>query len=156
MVKIIMLGIWVSALLSGSVYYFAQNNNEKTVEKSSESVFGGLDYIKLEPITVAIIEERRVKGYIIFEAVYTIKQSDKDRLSIPIEYLLSDLVIGSIHGNPDIDIYRLENFDLEAFQQQILKNINTKLGEKTVYDVLIQKIDFISKEDIRDMQLRRS
>lgn len=155
MVKFLLLGIWVSIFLSGSVYFFAQNNNELPA-KSGENIFGGLDYIKLDPITIAIIEEREIKGYIIFEAVYTIKQSTKEKLSVPIEYLFNDLVIGSIHGNPDIDIYRLEKFDLKAFQKQILQNINDKLGEKTVYDVLIQKIDFISKEDIRDLQLRRS
>jgi len=155
MVKFLLLGIWVSILLSGSVYFFAQNNYDAPA-KSSEKIFGGLDYIKLDPITVTIIEERQVKGYVIFEAVYTIKQSTKGKLSVPLEYLFSDLVIGSIHGNPDIDIYRLEKFDLKAFQKQILQNINDKLGEKTVYDVLIQKIDFISKEDVRDLQLRRS
>ncbi len=155
MVKTLLLGIWVSAILSGSVYYFALNNFEKPAGKS-EGYFGGLDYVKLEPITVAIIDERQIKGYIIFEAVYTIKQSEKDKLSVPIDYLFRDLVIGSIHGNPDIDIYRMEKFDLEAFQDLILQNINKKLRKKTIYDVLVQRIDFISKDDIRDLQLRRS
>jgi len=125
MVKFLLLGIWVSAVLSGSVYYFTQQNMDLPTE-SKKGYFGGLDYIKLEPVTVAIIDENQIKGYIIFEAVYTIQQGDENRLSVPIDYLFRDLIIGSIHGNPDIDIYRMEKFDLKAFQKHVLQSIANK------------------------------
>ncbi len=157
MIKILMVGIWVCLVLAGSAYYFSQTQAEiSQSNKAEKGYFGGLDYVKLDPITVAIIREKSIRGYLIIESVFTIKQREMVELSVPVEYLLRDLIIGSTHANPDIDIFQIEKFDLISFQNQLLKNINDRLGKKTIHDVLIQKIDFISKEDIRDLQLRRS
>ena len=52
--------------------------------------------------------------------------------------------------------FQLEKFDLIKFQKQIVVNLNLSLGKKIVHKVLIQDLDFISKEDVRDLQLRRS
>ena len=157
MFKALFIGIWVASILSGSVYYFgnmqAKSGNSS---KPTASYFGGLDYISLDPMTVVVIRENEVRGYIIVEAVFTIKQSDLPRLSVPMKYLLRDLIIESVHNNPDIDIFRLAKFDLGKFQDQLRTDINVKMGEETVHDILIQKINFISKDDVRDKQLRRS
>ncbi len=157
MMKALFIGVWVASILSGSVYFFGSMQAKS--KNSSEPVaayFGGLDYVSLEPMTVVVIRENEVRGYLILEAVFTIKQSDIPRLSVPVEFLLRDLIIGSVHNNPDIDIFRLEKFNLKKFQTQMLADINLKMGEKTIHDILIQKIDFISKDDVRDKQLRRS
>jgi hypothetical protein len=105
---------------------------------------------------VTIIRDKQIRGYLIIDAVFTIKQSMKDTLSVPIDLLLRDIIISSLHGNSNIDIFRLEKFDLVSFQKTLLEKINKKLGKKVIYDVLIQKIDFLSKDDVRDLQLRRS
>jgi len=157
MIKMILVGIWVVVILSGSTWYFGQSASSAGANgKDPSPYFGGLDYVKLETIVVPAVRDDRVVGYIILDSVYTIKQSKKSSMSVPIEYILQDIIIGSIYGNKDIDFLRLEKLQLADLQKEILVDINKKLGEKIVYDVLIQKIDFMSKEDVRDLQLRRS
>ncbi|MBL4891719.1 MAG: hypothetical protein JKX91_07830, partial [Rhizobiaceae bacterium] len=112
--------------------------------------------IKLETIVVPIVRSSAVQGYLILDSAYTVNIEVASSLTVPIEFVLRDIINGSIYGNSDIDIYRLERFDLEKFQKRVVEDINAKLGKKVVHNVMIQRLDFMTKEEIRDQQLRRS
>lgn len=157
MFKSLFIGIWACAILAGSSWFFiGQPADEKSSPKEPASYFGGLDYVKLDPLTVTIIRNNEIRGYIIVDAVFTVKQSVQAQSSVPIKFILQDSIIESLHGNPSIDVFRLKKFDLPSFQELLVTNMNNKLGKKAIYEVLIQKLDFISKEDIRDLHMRRS
>ena len=155
MIKMIMAGVWAAAVLSGSVWYFGQPVPPPSEEETGE-FFGLLETIKLETIVVPIVRTSAVQGYLILDSAYTINTELASSLTVPIEFVLRDLINGSIFGNSNIDIYRLERFDLEKFQKQVVDDINTKLGKRIVHNVMIQRLDFMTKEEIRDQQLRRS
>jgi len=157
MFKSLFIGIWACVIFAGSSWFFiGQTTNEKASPKKQASYFGGLDYVKLDPLTVTIIRNNEIRGYIIVDAVFTVKQSIQLQSSVPLKYILQDSIIESLHGNSSIDVFRLKKFDLSNFQKLLVTNINTKLGRKAIYEILIQKLDFISKEDIRDLHMRRS
>lgn len=158
MVKTILVGIWVIAVLGGTSWFFANAASQasNTDEGPKAAYFGGLDYIKVDTLVIPSVRENAIHGYFVLDAVYTMKESKKSEVSIPIEYLLKDILTEFIYGNTDIDANRLEKFDKRKFQTEMVAAINEKLGEKVVYEVLIQKFDFISKEEIRDIQIRRS
>ena len=158
MMKMLLAGVWVCVMLSGSIYFLADGGSGEGGRKGDDAngYFSNLHHVKLNPVTVAILRENEIKGYIIVESVFTFAPDVKDRLSVPIEFLLRDAIINAIHGNPDIDIFRIETFDLAAFQKKFLEDINARLGRPTIHDFLVRRIDFISKDDIRDKQLRRS
>ena len=83
------------------------------------------------------------------------KDQSKD-LNIPIEYYARDVIISTVHKDESIDIYRLDKFNYDEFQGKLVANLNDNIGEPIVHNVLIQSIDFITKEDVRDLQLRRN
>ena len=155
MIKTIMAGIWAAAVLSGSVWFFGQPAPPPNEEEMGE-FFGLLETIKLETIVVPIVRSSAVQGYLILDSAYTINTEIASSLTVPIEFVLRDIINGSIYGNPDIDIYRLERFDLDKFQKRVVEDINVKLGKRVVHNVMIQRLDFMTKEEIRDQQLRRS
>ena len=45
--------------------------------------------------------------------------------------------------------------DLDAFRNGIREHVNKRVGEDVLHDVLIEQIDFLSKQDIRDNAIRR-
>lgn len=155
MIKIIFAGVWAAAVLSGSVWFFGQAVPPPSDEEMDE-FFGLLETIKLETIVVPIVRSSAVQGYLILDSAYTVNTEVASSLTVPIEFVLRDIINGSIYGNSDIDIYRLERFDLEKFQKRVVEDINAKLGKKVVHNVMIQRLDFMTKEEIRDQQLRRS
>lgn len=156
MMKMIMAGVWAAAVLSGSVWFFGQPEPAKEAEAEAGAFFGALETIKLETVVVPIVRGSTVQGYLILDSAYSVDKVEASTLSVPIEYILRDIINGSIYGNSDIDINRLERFDLEKFQKTVVDDINTKLGKKVVHNVMVQRLDFMTKEEIRDKQLRRS
>lgn len=159
MFKALFVGIWVAGLLSGSVYLFStapSGEEEKTTVEKVSDYFGGLESINLGGFNVTVIRDNEIKGYLIIDSVLTVKKADMGEASVPLQYLLKDLMITALHNNEDLDIYRLDKFNVKDFQENITMMLNKKLGKEAVKDVLIQQIDYLSKEDIRDLNLRRN
>ena len=157
MFKALFIGVWVIGLLSGSVYFFGSSKSENNAEAGTVAAyFGGLEYIEIGSLNITIIRDNEIKGYLILDPVITIKKVDLEKFSVPLEFLLKDMIITTMHEKNNLDVYRLDKFDVSMFQAKLLEDLNKKLGSETVQDILIQQIDFVSKEDIRDLNLRRN
>lgn len=50
-------------------------------------------------------------------------------------------------GNKTIDISHTQNFDVAAFRADLKKRMNERLGGDYVADVLIEQLDYLSKEE---------
>ena len=49
----------------------------------------------------------------------------------------------------------LETIDLDAFRAAIRDTVNKRVGATLVHEVLIDQVNFLSKDEIRDNWLRR-
>ena len=74
---------------------------------------------------------------------------------MPADALIVDQVYSYIYGNPDLDFVNHETLDLDAFRAGIRSKINEKIGEDLIHEVLVEQVDFLSKEEIRDNTIRR-
>lgn len=149
MFKFILIGVWVSALTLGSsyaamVWQSGQQSNEEKAE-----FFGGLDYVKIPPLSVPIIEKNEIQGYVLTELVFTIDGKKLKQMSVPPDPFLVHDAIRTIYGSKDIDFSRLEDSDIAAVAKTIKTSVNTRFKSELIADVLFQDIKFISVEQIR-------
>ena len=79
-----------------------------------------------------------------------------DDMTKPLELVLNDRIIESLHEDRSIDIFKLDEFDIKAFAERLVTSVNAKMGKDLLKQVLIQDINFVSKEDVRDMLMRKS
>ena len=156
MFKILLVGIWVSGLASGSVYYFFNSTKEQSMSITENATDVNVEHINIGNLNIPMIRNSKIVGYLIMESTLVVDSLQNSDAKIPIKYYANDIIINTVHSDPNLDIYRLEEFDLGIFRRNILNNINVQIGKDTVKNVLIQSINFISKEDVRDLQLRRS
>ena len=156
MIKLLLTGIWGVLLLSGSVYFFGSSTPAKEGEEAKEekSYFGKLETVKLETMSVAVIRKNAVQGYVILDVAFNVDSKKNKEMSVPINFILQNEVNNSFLGNKDLNINRLDTFDADTYQEELANHINEKLGDKIVADVMIQRIDFLSSEDVRDNKLR--
>jgi hypothetical protein len=77
------------------------------------------------------------------------------KLSIPAESLIVDEVYTYLFSNPLVDFSKPESIDLDAFRAAIRDRINLRTETKLVHEVLVEQIDFLSKDEIRDNTIRR-
>lgn len=154
MVKSVFMSLWLMTLLAGSVYFFGSQTPEG--DQAGKNAVLSAQYINMEPITAAIVRSNEVRGYLILEVAFALENGAAEEVATPLELVLRDLVLGHVHADRDLDIFKLEQYDIADLGTRLTEDINAKLGEKIVQDVLVQGVNFVSKEDVRDMLMRRS
>ena len=75
---------------------------------------------------------------------------------MPAEALLTDQVYTYLYANPGIDFTQIETIDLDGFRNNLRDSINKRVGEELIHDVMVEQIDFLSKQEIRDNTIRRA
>ena len=155
MIKFIAAALWICAVTLGAVFYSFQAAGERGVADPPKPMLGGLDYVKTDMISVPLLRDGTIDGYFLTKLVYTIEPEQMKKLSVPAQALMTDQVYSYLYSNPQIDFTKKESIDLDAFRKSIRDTINTRVGVELVHEVLIDQVNFLSKDDIRDNALRR-
>ncbi len=156
MLKLIFVGIWSIGMMTGSAYFFSSYMHSSTSSEEGEVNLDELTNINIDSMSIALIRNNGIIGYLMLSTVIVVDRDMSEYLSIPVKYYARDVIISTVHKNENLDVYRLDKFDYTEFQNEVVTNINATIGKKMVHKMLIQNIDFITKDDVRDLQLRRS
>jgi len=155
MIKFIAAALWICAATLGAVFYSFQAAGEHAATEPPKPMLGGLDYVKTDIISVPLIRDARIDGYFLTKLVYTVEPEQIKKLSVPAQALITDQVYSYLYSNPQIDFTKKESIDLDAFRKSIRDTINSRVGVELVHDVLIDQVNFLSKDEIRDNAIRR-
>ncbi|NGO51725.1 hypothetical protein G6N73_11130 [Mesorhizobium camelthorni] len=153
-IKFIAAAIWICIVTIGAVIYSFQTSGANA-EAKGPALFGGLDYIKTDVISVPILRNARVDGYFLARLVYVVDPAKLKLLTVPVEAILVDEVYSYLYSNPQLDFSANETLDLEIFRAGIRDAINARVQDALIDDILVEQIDFLSKDDIRDNSVRR-
>jgi len=154
-IKFVVAALWICAVTIGAMFYSFQSASAKLDAPPTPPLLGGLDYIKTDIISVPVLHEGHINGYFLARLVYTVKPEDVAKLSVPAEALFVDQVYSYVYGNPDLDFVSHETLDLDVFRDGVRKKINEKVGGELIHDVLVEQVDYLSKDEIRDNTIRR-
>jgi hypothetical protein len=146
--------IAISAALGAG--WFAIQSAADGSDPAKDPHFGGLDYVKLEAFGVPVIHEGQLEGYLLTEIVFTIDAKVKASMSVPAEFLIKEDAFRSIYGEVLVDFDNLDRIDLAATGEAIRTKVNERLGREAIAEVLVQRLDYIPRDDIRDNAARAS
>lgn len=155
MIKFIVATLWVIGVTIGAIFYSFQSAGAKNTVEIPSPLLGGLDYIKTDVLSVPLIRDSAVQGYFITRLVYTVDPEKMKLMSVPPDALITDQVYQYIYSNPQLDFAHHETLDVNAFKTGIRDAINARIEHPLVQEVLVEQIDFLSKEEIRDNTIRR-
>jgi hypothetical protein len=153
LIKFIAAAIWICVVTIGAVIYSFQASGAKS--EAGPALFGGLDYVKTDVISVPILRNSKINGYFLARLVYVVDPAKLKLLSVPAEAILVDEVYSYLYSNPQLDFSANETLDLEAFRAGIRDAINARVQDALIDDILVEQIDFLSKDEIRDNSVRR-
>lgn len=154
MIKFIAAALWICAVTVGAVLYSFQTAAERK-DEAPQPLFGGLDYISTNIISVPLVRDSAVKGYFLTKLVYTVDPSQMAKLSVPANALVADEVYTYLYANPQIDPGRNVQPDLNQFRAAVRDAINARLGITFVHEVLVEQMNFLSQDEVRDNAIRR-
>lgn len=150
MIKTLGVGLWVCAVTLGSGYAAVTWKAGRTSEPAAEKFFGGLDYIKTKMISVPIIIDGAVQGYVVAQLVFTIDASLLKKLSVKPDVFLVDEAIRTIYAGGGVDFRQMKKHDLPALAKAIADSVNGRFGARFVEEVLIQDLNYLPKDQIRN------
>jgi hypothetical protein len=155
MIKFIAAALWICAATVGAVFYSYQAAGERGEGEAPKPLLGGLDYVDTDIISVPLIRDSAIKGYFLTKLVYTVEPAEMAKLSVPATALMTDQVYSYLYSNPQIDFTKTATIDIDAFRNNIRDSINARVGAKIVQDVLVDQVNFLSKDEIRDNAIKR-
>jgi hypothetical protein len=154
MIKFIVAGLWLCAVTIGAVFYSFQSAAERTAPPPPDPMLGGLDYVKTEVLSVPVLNKGGIVGYFLTRLVYTVEPEKVKALSVPMDTLISDELYTYLYANPTIDFTQVSKLDLDTFRNGVRDSINKRIGQDLVHDVMVEQIDFLTKQEIRDNAIR--
>lgn len=154
MIRIIAIGLWICAVAFGSLYFAMRQNTASSGEAAVTGGFGGVDYVKTDVMSVPIIAKGAVAGYIVAQLVYTVDTKIHSKLTVPLEYFISDEIFRTFYGNYS-DTKAVEKVSFEDVRASVIADINARFPAPLIKDLLVEQFNYISAEEIRHMNMRR-
>ena len=149
-IKLIAIGVWVLAVALGSNYAMSALRSSSPDEPEKATYFDGIDYCKTTNITIPMIADDAIQGYILARFVYTIDGKTGSELKVPPDPFILDEAFRRIYSTDGFDFDKPSRFDLTALTAFIKSAVNERYGEEIVKDILVDQFDYIAKKDIRN------
>lgn len=149
MLKLVISGIWVVIVALIAVYFSVQMAMAPKVDEAAAARKAAEETIRGELTSLPVIDGGSVKGYFLTRLSYVVDKVKMAAVHIPIDVMITDELYTALVGDRMIDLEDRSSFDVAAFRKLVKDAVNKRLGEEVVFDVLIEQIDYLSKEDLR-------
>jgi hypothetical protein len=155
MIKFVAAGLWLCVVTIGAVFLSFQMSSTTETAEEAAPMLGGLDYVATPIVSVPVLTREGIVGYFLAKLVYTVEPDKLKKLSVPADSLLADQLYTYLFSNPAIDFTQVKSLDLDAFRNGIRESVNKRIGDELVHDVMVEQVDFLTKEEIRNNQMQR-
>ena len=156
MIKLILVGLWACAITLSSCWAVVSwTAGSKLADSEQAHGHGGeksgstLEHVRTKMISVPIIAEGAIQGYVIAQFIFSIDAKQLKQLSIRPEAILLDEAFKVIYAGEAIDFRNIKKQDLPAMLKSINEGVNKRFGSQIVESVLIQELNYISKAEAR-------
>jgi hypothetical protein len=144
----LLVGLWVCIVTLASTYGGAYWKSHQFTNSSSDSHTEKLEVRKVKAITVPIVSDGAVQGYISGEFSYVVDGSNKSRVALDPESYFMDEAFRRIYANNKLDFHHIEKFDLNELTKEITLHVNQRLGAEYLKETLVKSFTFIPKEEM--------
>jgi hypothetical protein len=150
MLKLIITGVWVAIVTLGSVYFSIQMSKAPDPAEDEAKKKAVQELVRGETITYPVIASGKVEGYFLAKASYITDKTKLEEIKLPIPELMTDELYTALVGDKIIRIGENRNFDLKGFKERVKQSLNERLGADVVLDVIVEQIDYITKQELQD------
>lgn len=154
MIKLMALGLWVCAVTLASCFAALSWRTGKLPQPGTLGLFDELATVRTPLISVPIIAEGAVQGYVITRLAFTVDAALVKRISVKPELILVDEAIRTIYAGKGLDFRHMTRQDLPGLAKALSENANARFGMNLVADVHIQEINYVTKDMVRNGRSR--
>ena len=150
MIKVVLLGAWLCAVTLGATYgalSWKAKSGTETVQTPSGPVV--LEQKQTKVLNIPVIKDGALQGYVLAQFVFTVETEKLKELSTQPDIVVVDEAFKLIYTGEAIDFRTMRKNDIKALSKLILNNVNKRLGEAIVHEVLVQEFNYLPKDQLR-------
>lgn len=152
MIRLVLAGLWVCILTAGTSYAVAYWKENGSLLPAREEYLDGLQYQKTRALSVPMVENGNVQGYVIARFVYTVEARALHQISVPPEPFVVDEAFRRIYADESLDFRKLARYDLSILTAAIKQRVNERMHADIVQDVMIEDFNYVAKEEFQQQQ----
>jgi hypothetical protein len=149
MIRVVLAGLWVCILTAGTSYAVVYWKENGTTLAAKDELLDGLQYQKTRVLSVPIVENGAVQGYIVARFVYTVDGKIMQQLAVPPEPFVVDEAFRRIYADERLDFRKLARYDLSILTVAIKQRVNERMQADVVQDVLVEDFNYVSREEFQ-------
>ncbi|MHC5308390.1 hypothetical protein [Bartonella sp. LJL80] len=154
MIKIVAVGLWVCLVALGTLMLGIKMNSVPSTATAATDTTPRIDYDRTDVISVPIMVNGKVNGYIISQLVYTVDANVKAKISVPLGLFVNDEVFRAFFGAYS-DTREVERVKFDDVKKQIIDGVNQRFPEPVIKDLIVEQFNFISADQVREMNKQR-
>lgn len=149
MIKIILAGIWGCAVVLMSSYGVAYWQTHHGKAPGSEETAGGIEYKKVRPLSVPVLSDGVIQGYIVVQFVFTADAKTLKDAPVPLEIYLLDEAFRLIYSDEALSFKQTERYDLARLAKTLTEKLRVRLNGDLIKEVLVDQFNYVAKADVR-------
>lgn len=156
MIKTIAVGFWICLVTLVSTWagatYLAGGDTEQNAEEAKGGHGGHmakLQEVRPRPVSVPVIANGAIQGYVMASTVFTIKKEMSDQLAIKPDAFIVDEVFRTFYDSEPIDFKNLKKTQVAEIAKRIKDKVNKRFGGDFVEDVLFEDLNYVPMDKTR-------
>jgi hypothetical protein len=148
--KHLLLGVWMCLVSLGAAYGgILWQAHQNAPSGNGEKPKLEIQQVQTKRISVPIIDDGVVKGYVFAQFVFQVDAAAMKEMTVKPDIFLVDEAFKVIYRGEGINLRNAQKTDIAKLSATIKKNVNARIGENFVQDVLVTELNYISKDGIR-------
>ena len=148
MIKVVLIGLWSSAIAIAAVHLGAQWGEGKSSEVT-KAAHGKLAHVRVKPLSVPFVSDGKVSGYIVAQLSYTAPAEKLKKLEIKPDVFLYDAAFSAIYTGRLIKIDELSRDSLKLLGDHVKESVNARLGEELVVSLIVEELGYVPYDQSR-------
>jgi flagellar basal body-associated protein FliL len=151
MIRTLLVGLWVCVVALGSTYGSAYWKAHRTAD-AEEPHEKKLEIKKVKPITVPVISDGELKGYVSAEFSFSIEAADPHDAhgagGVDPEAFFIDEAFRFLYSESRFDFAHVEKVNVDELKKKITARVNERLGPLKIKEVFVKNFALVRKEDL--------
>lgn len=157
MIRSALVGLYVCAVTVGAVWAGTQwplgSADSKTADEGKKYQ-GKLAHVKLKPMSVPVVSDGKVAGYIVTTLSYTAPAEALKPLSVKPDVFLADAVLAGIYTGRALDIKKLDRESWGGLAATVKEAVNARYGSAILHDVVLEEFGYVPLDTVRGGPLK--
>lgn len=150
MIRIVAVGLWVCLVALGTLMLGIKLNSQPDITSATENAASTVEYDRTEIMSVPILADGKVNGYVISQLIYTVDSNVKQKMNVPLGIFINDEVFRTFYGSYS-DTKNIEMVKFDDVKKQIIDGVNQRFPEPVIKDLMVEQFNYIPAGQVRNM-----